>query len=85
MRDFTKFTCFEGGLEADFIVVLGVPQLKVFLVGEQVGSVENRRLKVENKLFCFGCCSAILYNYISHVKSCVSPPIGVLIVIAQGF
>jgi len=32
---------FEGGLEAHFVVVLGVPQGEVFLIGEQVGSVEE--------------------------------------------
>jgi hypothetical protein len=32
---------FEGGLEADFIVVLGVPKREVFLVAQQVSSVEE--------------------------------------------
>jgi len=34
-------TNFEGGLEADFIVVLGIPQGEVFLIGEQVSAVEE--------------------------------------------
>ena len=34
-------TNFEGCLEADFIVVLRVPQGEVFLVGQEVGSVEE--------------------------------------------
>ena len=35
------YTNFEGCLEADFIVVLGVPQAEVLLIGQEVSSVEE--------------------------------------------